>query len=301
MHNVPGRSFICLIGLLCGLIASGQQITVKGGFVQDSLKVGENIQYWLTANYPENLELILPDTTFDFSPFEFAGKAYFPSRINDGRIMDSAVYTLQSYEIDQVQRLALPALILDVTGDSTAIMAKSDSIFLKELAAPVVSDTTQLKTNLAYQQVFRQFNYPLMWIIIGVVVLILAGVYFFLGGKIRRTLLLRKLRKEYSRFSEELTINIRSLREQPDRKVAEHTLAEWKNFLERLENEPFSKLTTKEIMAMDYTKELKSTLKNIDRCVYGGLVEPTIYKDFQDIEDFTQHRYSVITNGIKNN
>lgn len=299
MRNVPGRTIAFVIWILAVSQSFAQQISVSGGFLEDSLKLGENIHYWMTAEYPPQVELILPDTTYKFSPFEFSAKEYFRSKLKNNLICDSAVYTLQSYEIDEVQYLGLSAFVLDELGDSTRIEVSEDSILFHSLV-PLATDTTQLKTNLDYQLVHTQFNYPVLWIIIGCLLVTGLVIYFAFGSKIRKKLLLRKLKKEYIKFSEQLTIQIRSLKEQPRQEDAEHLLTEWKRFLEKLENKPFSKLTTKEIMAMEHTKELNGTLKKIDRCVYGGIVNETIYKDFQAIEDFTQYRYSVITDQIKN-
>lgn len=299
MHNVQDRLTIFILVLVLSVSGFSQQIKVSGGFVQDSLKIGENIQYWLTAEYPENIDLILPDTLYKFDPWEFADKEYFPSRRKGELVLDSAVYSLQSYEIDKVQYLSLPAFVIDKSGDTTGIRSARDSIYFFELA-PVVSDTTKLKTNLAYQEVSGLINFPLIWIVTGVLVLLLVLTYVFFGKRIRKTFKLRKLKKEYIAFSEQLTVNIRSLKQTPDQKIAELAVTQWKQFLEKLENRPFSKLTTKEIMSLDYTNELNGTLKNIDRCVYGGKTDTSLYKDFQSIEDFTQHRYSVIIDQIKN-
>ena len=75
---------------------------------------------------------------------------------------------------------------------------------------------------------------------------------------------------------------------------------QWKNYLERLELQPFSKLTTKEILALEFTSELKEALRNIDRSVYGNHRDAELYKSFQDIEDFTQHRFHMKIEDIKN-
>ncbi len=278
---------------------SAQKISLKGGFVKDSLKIGENISFWMSARYPEEFELILPDTTFDFSPFEFSAKEYFEGRIINGDILDSAVYTLQSYEIDPVQYLTLPAFLIKSNGDSTKISMGLDSIFLTELI-PQVTDTTSLKTNIAFLDVPSQFNYPMMWIVLGILLVLLVGGYLIFGSKVRKTLKLRRLRKAYVNFSERLTLNIRDLKDTPDQHIAEKTLSDWKVFLEKLENRPFSKLTTKEIMNLGFTSELNGTLKSIDRSVYGAKLNGDLYKDFQAIEDYTQHRYTVVTDQIKN-
>jgi hypothetical protein len=53
-------------------------------------------------------------------------------------------------------------------------------------------------------------------------------------------------------------------------------------------------------MALEHTAELKDTLKSIDRSVYGKKENAELFKDFQAIEDFTQHRYQLIIDQIKN-
>lgn len=299
MRNVPGRLILFFLIILPAYSSHGQQIMVSGGFIEDSLKLGENIHYWLKTQYPSSTEVIMPDTTFDFSPFEYSDKHFFPSKLADQIIKDSAVYTLQSYEIDPIQYLSLPVFVLTETGDSVKINAQTDSIFFQSLAL-VVSDTTQLITNTEYQIVPTDFNYPVLWIVILVLIIISTVVFFVFGDRIRKKLLLRKLKKAYIKYSDQLTVQIRKLRDHPEQEAAQHALSDWKVFMELLENKPFSKLTTREIMMIEQTNELKETLKNIDRCVYGGIVSENLYKDFQALEDFTQYRYSVITDDLKN-
>ena len=58
---------IRLVGLFIFLASAAlaQEITIKGAFVNDSIRVGEPVYYWLTADYPSNVDLFLPDSTFD--------------------------------------------------------------------------------------------------------------------------------------------------------------------------------------------------------------------------------------------
>lgn len=298
MRNVLGKFSLFLLGLLVMSMSYSQQVVVKGGFVEDSLKIGQDIHFWLSAHYPEKIDLILPDTTFNFQPFEFSGKTYFPGKISDSVVIDSAVYTLQSFEIDAIQLLSLPVFVLNTAGDTLRIASNTDSIIFTTLV-PVVTDSTRLKTNLAYQDVSRQFNFPLLWIILGVLAVIAIAVLLIFGKKIRKRWFLRKLGKRYATFSAQLSAAIDQLKKAPEQQLAEHTLSLWKNFMETLENKPFSRYTTKEIMALDYTDELNATLKNIDRCVYGGKLDPALFKDFQVVEDFTQYRYNVVVDQVK--
>lgn len=293
-----GKRFILLLFWLLSLPIAAQEVQVRGGFIQEGMKLGEPVNFWMSARYPGNVELLLPDSNYSFSPFEFAGRRYFESRLQDQTIIDSVVYTLQSYEIDRVQYLDLPAFVLR-SGDTTELRTSTDSVLLFQLTKDV-SDTTRLKENLAYQDVPTYFNYPLWSIIFGGLAIVVVAVFLIFGGRIRRTLKLRKLRKEYRIFSEHLNAYIHTLKTEPEHHTAEKAISEWKRFLETLEETPFSKLTTKEIVAMDYTSELRDTLRNIDRSVYGHLRKEDLYKDFQAVEDFTQHRYAVVTDRIKN-
>ena len=280
----------CIFFLLhVGIQLQAQEAYVRGGFVQDSLQIGENIQFWMTAYYDPKHELFFPDSTYNFLPFEWTASQHFPSVLINEKALDSTVYTLQSYEIDNVQYLALPAFILDGV-DTVTLLSATDSIYLQELA-PNVSDTTKLKTNLSYLEVDRKFNYPLWYIVGGFVVFSLLLTLLLFGKKIRRYFVLRKLKKHYLAFSQKLTEHIHALQKDPNESIAESGLILWKNYQEKLEKSPFSKYTTKDILSLDYTGVLEKPLKSIDRMVYGKKRTDSIHQDFQQIEDFTQHRY----------
>jgi hypothetical protein len=300
VFNVRGKLlFLICVLFIIARFGTAQEIKVRGGFVQEYFEVGDPIDFWMSATYPENVSLVLPDSTYNFEPFEYMAKNYYPSQLKSGEIYDTVIYTLQCYEIDLVQYLKLPAIIFTSKGDSTLIYSKADSLLFNQLV-PEISDTTQLKTNLAFANVDTIFNFPMLWIILGVLAIIAISVLLIFGKKILRALKLRKLKKEYIRFSDELTEYIRKLKTKPEKQTAEVAIAKWKLFAETLENKPYSKLTSKEILSFGYTQELSDPLKNIDRFVYGGLLDESLYKYFQSIEDFTQNRYSIIVEEIKN-
>ena len=66
----------------------------------------------------------------------------------------------------------------------------------------------------------------------------------------------------------------------------------WKNYQQQLDKVPFSVMTTKEILNQDFATELNKPLKSIDRVVYGKRVQENIFQDFEQIDNFTQDRYS---------
>ncbi len=283
-------SFLAILLFVFSTKIFAQEIKVSGGFVEDSLLIGQDVNFWITATYPSELEMIFPDSTYNFAPFEFSSKTFFPTKSQGNKAFDSTVYSIQSYEIDLVQYLSLPAIILDVL-DSTLIRTPIDSIMLKELA-PMVSDTTQLIANTSYEAVNRFFNYPLLYIVLGSLLFIAVVLLLIFGKKIIRFFRLRKLRKDYERFSEQLSGYINSLKSNPESDLAEKALFFWKRYQERLDKFPFTKLTTKEILAQSFAKELEKPLHSIDRLVYGKRQTETIFQDFQQIEDFTQYRYN---------
>lgn len=297
MREGQGKCWLAIFALLCSFTLSAQEISVKGGFVEDSLLIGQDVNFWMSATYPPSLELVFPDSLYSFNPFEISGKTYFPTEIKEGLAFDSTVYTIQSFEIDKIQYLKLPAIILNGI-DSTIINTPLDSIFLTELA-PMVSDTTKLKTNLAYQLVDTQFNYPLMYYVLGGLTLLIIILLLIFGKRIIKWLKLRRLRSQYEQFSEAFNLYIKKLKVDPDPKLAEKALVLWKSYQQRLDKVPFTVLTTKEILSQDFTQELEKPLKSVDRVVYGKRVQEDVFQDFQQIEEFTQDRYSKKVEEIK--
>lgn len=276
-------------GLLFFRVGIGQEIKVRGGFMEDSLLIGQDVNFYMTAVYPPELEMIFPDNGYNFSPFEYSTKRFFPTQLIDGLAYDSTVYMLQSYEIDLVQYLQLPAIILDGS-DSTILFTPLDSIYFAELA-PIVSDTTQLVANLKYQRVNTVFNYPLLYYILGAIIILVVILMLLFGKRIMRYFKMRRLNKEYEKFSAQLTTFIRKLKTEPTSELAEEALSMWKRYQEKLDRFPFTKLTTKEILKDKHNRELEKPLKSIDYLIYGKKTNVTIYQDFQQIEDFSQYRY----------
>lgn len=288
MQEGQGKLIIVLF-LFLSYPCHSQEIQLKGGFVEDSLVIGQKINYWISATYPATMEMVFPDSNSSFAPFEFASKTYFPTELRGEMAFDSTVYTLQSFEIDPVQFLYLNAIILSLE-DSTVLKSPLDSIYLTELA-PLVSDTTKLKTNLDYQAVDRHFNYPLMYYILGGLVLLVVIILLVFGKRILKYLKVKKLERDHRTFSEAFSQYIHNLKNTPDPESAEKALSTWKRYQQRLDKVAFATFTTKDILDLDFTQELKDPLKSIDRVVYGKRVQENVYQDFQQIEDFTDERF----------
>lgn len=285
------------LGVLSAIVSLAQEIRINAGFVEDSMEIGQEVNFWVTADYPMYLEVIFPDSLYSFAPFEYKSKYFQPTSETTGRLFDSAVYRLQSFEIDAFQSLLLNVVVLDQE-DSLMVTSPRDSIAFKELI-PVITDSTTLITNSSYLNVPLAFNYPLLWIIIGVLIFVAVFTLILFGKRIKTALIIRRLRKEYIKYNVRLSEFIQQLKENPETHTAELAIIDWKNFMEKLEQSPYSKLTTSEILSQSKNEELKETLRSIDRMVYGKKPSESIYKSFQSIEDFTQHRYQLRINELK--
>ena len=253
---------LALFGLLSIHVSvSAQEIDLYGGFVQDSLEIGEEVNFWLRVYYPLDMEILLPDTNYNFQPYELLGREYFSTELKDGLAMDSVVYNLQSFEIDPIQYLEMTAIVL-IGSDSIPLASNTDSIYFRDLE-PVITDSTTLKIDLAHVDVPRQFNMPAVWIALVVLFILAVAGFLIFGSKIRRALRLRKLQKDYAAFSASIERYIRELKMTPDPETAERALTDWKVYLERLEKRPYSKHTTREILGYDDNQELQGTLKKV--------------------------------------
>ena len=90
-----------------------QEINYKIYFLENDIKIGDSIKLVSIINYPQEIELIQPDSSFKFFPFSFVKKENFESQLNERIISDSSLYILRSFEIDSIQAIRLNSFILN--------------------------------------------------------------------------------------------------------------------------------------------------------------------------------------------
>lgn len=271
---------ICKINLFLFLFlisctaAKAQEIKVSGGFLKDSIRIGEPIEYTLSVSYPQQLTVLFPDSVFAFSPFEFTSKKFRPTHTQNGISHDSVIYYLTTFEIDKIQKLSLPVFVTTAK-DCTQYFAPADSVYLVELTKniPLDSITAQnlpLKTNTFYEKVFSQFNYVVVLIIATVIVIAALITWIFFGKKIIRYFKKKKLIKNHQQFIYTFTSQVNQLASHFSQQQAEQTVSFWKKYMEQLEQKPYTKLTTRETIAMLKDRELEKNLQLLDRAIYGN-------------------------------
>lgn len=266
MYKVHLSIFALLLSIQ---VSIGQVLAPEGSFNKDSLKIGEDLEYTLSIKYPKNIDVVFPDSLFDFAPFEFTEKTSFPTRSDSIFSIDSAIYSLTTFEIDSIQVLSLPIYMV-TDGDSLAVSPDTDTIILVHVVE-AIPDSISMIPNTAYSNVRFGFNYP-YWIV-AITSLLLIGiiVFLFFGKSIRRKIALYRLKKRHEKFLTIFTSAIRDLETEKDYLFFDHLLADWKRYMEKLNRKPFTTLTTREIQEIYPDKQLKESLMNIDKAIYGGL------------------------------
>lgn len=250
--------------------AKAPEVTVRAGFAEDSLQVGSTVNFYVTARYDRALNVLFPDTTFNFSPFEFKDKTYFTTHTEGGKSYDSVVYHLTTFEVDTQQYLSLPVFRVNPQ-DCTIHLSNQDSIRLAAVvkSLPDSLNVVPLKMNVAYQDVPAGFNVQL-WVVIGGLLFMAAAVtWFAFGKKIRQHYRLKRMQKAHAQFIETYTAEVGTLTQTFSPQHTETALIIWKRYMEQLESQPYTKLTTKEIIRHGKDDALGQSLKTIDGAIYG--------------------------------
>ena len=294
------RRLAAFLILFFGLMtfAKAQDIKPNGYFLKDSIKIGEPVPYSLSYKDKKNRPVIFPDSLHNFFPFELLDKAYFDTRSDSINSIDSAVYYLTTFEIDTIQKLSMPVYVF--TGeDSIPIYSQIDSIVLNQVVIQM-PDSVNLAETKAFQPVSLQFNYP-YWVI-GLIILGVVSVIVLIiwGREIRKRIKLYRLKKKLEKFREEFDREIESITQDTQKSKIESVLKFWKSYMESLEQLPYTKLTTKEIIQVQKNSSLEETLKSIDRNIYSPIAVTALQNDFEFLKDYSIDRYNHVTEEIKN-
>ncbi len=281
---------------------NAQEIKVSGGFLKDSIHIGEPVAYYLAASYPKTLTVLFPDSVFSFIPFEFTKKIFYPTVTTKGISSDSVIYYLNTFEIETVQYLSLPIFVTSAR-DCTAYMPVADSVYLIELVTTPPSDSVSaqalpLKTNTVYQRVFSEFNYIITVIAVGAFLILSTILWIVFGKRILKYFKVKRLKKSHLKFLHSFTTTFQQVSALFSPEKAEDAISIWKKYLEQLEQKPYTKLTTLETIQMIPDEKLGTSLHMIDRAIYGN--QPTLINAFQELKQFAEDRFSKKLEEIKN-
>lgn len=254
--------------LICILFTNkiySQEIDYNIFFREDSVKIGDTITLISTLKYPINIEIIQPDSSYNFMPFEFIDKIVFESSSTNNLIFDSTLYFLQTFELDSIQSISLISYIIS-TGDSLEILSNSDKITTISLVKEINSKT---KTNTLFEKINSIFNSKKFLTIIGVVLSIIVLIYLLFRKKINKYFKIKRIKSETDYFKNEFDDILSNYQNTNDIKFLENLLLKWKRFMEKLSKKPYSSSTTSEISIFNKNVKNIKTLREIDKCIYS--------------------------------
>jgi hypothetical protein len=293
MRAGSARYLFTLMAWVAGVnFAFAQDVTVRGGFFLDSLRVGDEAGFYLSAKYPSNLNLVFPDSSFNYGPFEFVSKQYFPTRTTSGQSYDSVIYYLTTFEIDPLQMLSLPVFQLNEE-DSTAYQTDIDTVALIELARnipdTVTAQTLPLRENTIHENVPKHFNYPVLMISLAVLLVVIVIVWVVFGKTIRKHFKVKRMLKAHQRFLEVYEQQIEAIKAAFSSAQTENALSHWKKYMEQLESRPYTKLTTRETVRIENNEALGKNLHSIDGAIYGH--NTRVVESLESLKQFADQRF----------
>ena len=287
------KRLLLILLWIVSLPSFGQEIIPQSYFHKDSVKIGEALPYSLWIRYPKSNDVAFPDSLFDFSPFELEKRDYFTTKSDSLESLDSVVYYFTTFEIDTVQFLTLPVYIINEY-DSTILYTAKDSIILNQVVT-TLPDSVAVLVNTDFQKVPLAFNYPYFTAGLIVLLVVILVIFLVFGKRIRQTIKIYWLTKKHKKY---LTSFNNALEDQPIE--VESTLSLWKKYLEKLLSQPYTKLTSKEIIELTNSVELTDQLKTIDRYIYGDSKNTDTKSAFELLLNFSVEQFNERIKKIKN-
>lgn len=272
----------CFLMVWSALTVAGQEkLQVRGQFQEDSMRVGDEIFYSLTARYPKDMQVVFPDSSFNYAPFEFGRKRIFITRTENGISFDSAVYHLTTFETDSLIRLRLPVYQVNAL-DCTKYLANWDTVRMQLLvkAAPeFIGPDLPVRASIAYQEVPKPFNTPLLLIGITMTVLLAGVLWVVFGARVRQYITTKRLRRAHQSFLNAYTAQVDQIKKAFSAEKTEAALAMWKKYMEGLNRRPYTRLTTRETLLEERDEYMVNNLQKLDAAIYGtnsDVVDPLL-------------------------
>ncbi|MDX1903518.1 MAG: hypothetical protein SFU27_05110 [Thermonemataceae bacterium] len=286
--------FFLSLGLFAQKISKKDSLDLKPllYFQDDSLLLGKPTQVSLSFRYPKHLQIVFCDTSHNYAPFELENKQFFPTHSDSLFSVDSAVYTLRSFEIDKKQVLRLPIFLIKPEGDSLILYSNTDSIYFQSqisASIPLENLSLQADTSLILLEEKFNFHFFIFW---GVTLLFLVAIVWVLFGNwIKQQITLLNLKRKHLFFEDAFDREIARIRTRRRMEDIEQALHLWKKHLEQIEEKPFSTFTSREILEELPIEVLGEKLQNIDKAIYGAIIEEGLENDFLYLKALAHKRY----------
>lgn len=265
------------------LHTQAQDIEVEGYFQQDSAKLGERVGYVLKAKYKEGINLVFPDSTYDFTPFVLLEKKTYISKTIDETTLDSAVYYVSNFSLDPVATLSLPAYEV-FRYDSLEHRPLEADLALK-LTIDQIPEELNFRDNNVYQPIPTEFNFLILIAALVALAVIAVIILVFFGKKIRRQYQIWLEKRKYKRFLQKWQHAETAFSTNPDMGQADELLGLWKAYMEHLREKPFREWTTTEISEFLDNKEIIKDFRAIEMVIYAGKEGKDILETCTNLKD----------------
>ena len=273
-----------------------QEINYQIYFLEKDIKIGDSIKLVSIINYPKEIELIQPDSSFQFFPFSFVKKENFESQLNERIISDSSLYILRSFEIDSIQSIRLNSFILNGK-DCLEISSNYDTVYFKSL----VNNTDQkVKKNMSFYEILSIINTNKLLSYSIVFICLILAVYLLFRKKIIAYFRKRKVLKSYALFNKEFEKIKKQFKTNADKNNLEKIILIWKRYIEKLTSIPYSSMTTKEIIDFFDNENLIKSLKYIDEMIYSDKLIEMDKFSFKYLLDYADSKTKELIKKIKN-
>ncbi|WP_207430039.1 hypothetical protein [Sabulibacter ruber] len=275
---------------------------VDGYFLQDSVELGKSLKYVLRSKHAPQAEVVFPDSTFNFAPFELVRKDFYPTRTVKGVSTDSTIYTLRTFNLKPVQALQLTARLF-YSGDTLLLQADRDSVVLIQNVT-TVSDDLPLKSATPLMPVIEQFNYIYWGMGAVAAAILIGGVWVLFGKSINTRYKLYVLQKDQNQFQSRLQTTRDRFKRLKTLDHLERAIILWKNYLTKLEDTEINSFTTKEITTYyEEDERVSNALRVCDRAIYGNIIsddETEVADSLTQLAEFAAQRYVLIRDNLRN-
>ncbi|QCR21738.1 hypothetical protein C1N53_04865 [Pontibacter sp. SGAir0037] len=273
-----------------------------GSFNKDTVKLGELFEYALVYRHPPLQEAILPDSSYNFAPFELVQKKFTPTITRAGISTDSVVYVLRTFETAPVQQLHLPVFVLQ-NEDTIQVFTETKAVVLEQQVLQV-QEPLVLKSETNLMLVPERFDWPRLLVWIVAVVVFFSLIWLIFGKVIQTNYKLYRLRKDYLYFASRYNAHVDRFVKSGSTQSVEKAVSLWKNYLTRLERSAINSFTTKEIVTYyNDDEEVNNALRLCDKAIYGNALTAadTETKRAQTkLKRFAKNRYKVQRELIRN-
>jgi hypothetical protein len=294
------------LGLGAGPVLAGPGEGPTGRFSRAVVEVGQPVDYELSYLHDPRAEVIFPDSLANFGSFEYVGRRWLPTRTQNGRSLDRAVYHLRTFSLAPVQALQLPVLLLHGASDTLRLLPPAAQVRLHRVAPTLYSGEAAgpptLRTNYRELPLAPAFNYPFWLAGLAGLLALGGGAWALYGRRWRQRYGRYKRRKNHVYFLTQFTRNAERFTFSRSAPLVERTVTLWKNYLSSLEETNLNSLTTKELTEyFQNNEDVRRALRATDRVVYGNLLSEDAQEvdaAFQRLRDFAERRYEgIFSNG----